>query len=55
MEIELRDLNDERRPSQVFATPTYILDERTIFLGNPTRDELIQKLESARELPYQME
>jgi hypothetical protein len=47
MEIELRDLNDERRPSQVFATPTYILDERTIFLGNPTRNELIQKLESA--------
>lgn len=46
MEIELRDLRDERRPSQVFATPTYVLDGRTIFLGNPTREELIKKLES---------
>ena len=55
MEIELRDLNDERRPSQVFATPTYILDGRTIFLGNPTREELIQKLKSANGLPYQKE
>jgi hypothetical protein len=55
MEIELRDLNDERRPSQVFATPTYILDERTIFLGNPTREELIQKLESAGGFPKQKE
>jgi alkyl hydroperoxide reductase subunit AhpF len=55
MEIELRDLNDERRPSQVFATPTYILDERTIFLGNPTREELIQKLESAGGFPKKKE
>ena len=42
--IELRDLEDERRPSQVFASPTYVLDGRTIFLGNPTREELAQKL-----------
>jgi alkyl hydroperoxide reductase subunit AhpF len=42
--IELRDLEDERRPSQVFATPTYVLDGRTIYLGNPTREELAQKL-----------
>ena len=45
MEIELRDVNDEGRPSQVFATPTYILNGRTIFLGNPTQEELAQKLE----------
>lgn len=42
--IELRDLEDEQRPKQVFATPTYVLDGRTIFLGNPTREELAQKL-----------
>lgn len=51
MEIELRDLADERRPSQVFATPTYILDGRTIFLGNPTREDLIQKLQAAVDSP----
>lgn len=44
IEIELRDLSDERRPSTVFATPTYVLDGRTIFMGNPTRDELKKKL-----------
>lgn len=49
MEIELRDVTDERRPTQVFATPTYILDGQTIFLGNPTREELIQKIESAND------
>jgi hypothetical protein len=44
MEIEVRDVNDQRRPNQVFATPTYILDGRTIYLGNPTQEELAQKL-----------
>jgi glutaredoxin len=47
VDIELRDLTDERKPSSVFATPTYILDGRMIFLGNPTRDELCQKLNNA--------
>jgi hypothetical protein len=46
MEIELRDLSDERRPSQVFATPTYILNGRTIFLGNPTPNELARTLKA---------
>jgi hypothetical protein len=46
--IELRDVSDGRAPSQVFATPTYVLDDRTIFLGNPTREELKNKLEAAR-------
>lgn len=44
MEIELRDVNDSRRPDYVFATPTYILNGRTLFLGNPTLEELSQKL-----------
>ena len=51
VDIELRDLSDERKPSSVFATPTYILDGRTIFLGNPTRDELSQKLNIAQSPP----
>jgi hypothetical protein len=49
--IELRDLSDERKPSSVFATPTYILDGRMIFLGNPTRHELSQKLNIAQSPP----
>jgi len=48
VDIELRDLTDERKPSSVFATPTYILDGRTIFLGNPTPEELGQKLDNAQ-------
>jgi alkyl hydroperoxide reductase subunit AhpF len=47
--IELRDINDECRPSTVFATPTYVLDGRTIFLGNPTREQLQQKLEEVQD------
>lgn len=46
--IELRDISDQRRPSSVFATPTYVLDGHTIFLGNPTREQLQQKLEDAQ-------
>lgn len=45
--IALRDINDQARPSSVFATPTYVLDGRIIFLGNPTREELKDKLSAA--------
>lgn len=45
LEVELRDIQDDGCPSTVFATPTYVLDGRTIYLGNPTREELTQKLE----------
>jgi len=48
IEMELRDIGDERRPRSVFATPTYVLEGRTIFLGNPTREQLRQKLEDAQ-------
>jgi len=47
MEIELRDVCDSRRPDHVFATPTYILNGRTLFLGNPTQEELSQRLRKA--------
>jgi hypothetical protein len=44
VDIELRDLNDQRRPGAVFASPTYVLDGQVIYLGNPTCEELLQKL-----------
>jgi hypothetical protein len=52
--IELRDIGDERRPSCVFATPTYVLDGRTIFLGNPTPEQLLHKLEEAQAVGEQL-
>ena len=46
--IELVDLQSGRRPSQVFAAPTYVLNGRVISLGNPTRKELREKLKVAQ-------
>jgi hypothetical protein len=48
VDFELCGLEDSRRPSAVFATPTYVLDGRVIYMGNPTREELIQKLQEIR-------
>ena len=45
--FELRDLDDNRRPKAVFATPTYVLDGRIISLGNPTESQLSQHLNKA--------
>jgi hypothetical protein len=45
--VELRDLNDSRRPDAVFAAPSYVLDGRIAFLGNPTEGELAARLEVA--------
>jgi hypothetical protein len=42
--IKLRDINNGNVPSKVFATPTYVLDDRVIYMGNPTREELKEKL-----------
>lgn len=39
----------EEKPENVFAVPTYLLNGRVISLGNPTREELYQKLESEKE------
>ena len=47
VEVELVDLNSSRRPSYVFAAPTYVLDGRVIFLGNPHLEELQDKLVTA--------
>jgi len=47
VDVELVDLNSGRRPSYVFAAPTYVLDGKVIFLGNPRWEELRQKLATA--------
>ena len=44
LEIELLDLKHNHKPNYVFATPTYVLDDHIIFLGNPTSEDLKQKL-----------
>ena len=42
--IEVIDLSAVPRPSNVFATPTYVLNGRVISLGNPKREELRKSL-----------
>jgi hypothetical protein len=48
VQIELLNLNGMKRPSTVFAVPTYVLNGRVIFLGNPIRQELHSKLLAAQ-------
>jgi alkyl hydroperoxide reductase subunit AhpF len=42
--MELLDTATISLPDGVFAVPTYVLNGRVISLGNPTRDELCEKL-----------
>ena len=46
--VEVLDAGVTPLPDSVFAIPTYILNGRVIFLGNPTRNELNKKLEKER-------
>ena len=43
--VVLVDMETPGRPSNVFAAPTYVLDGKVISLGNPTRDDLAERLE----------
>jgi len=45
--VELLDIKTSQHPEHVFAVPTYLLNGRIIFLGNPTRQQLSQKLAAA--------
>lgn len=47
--LELIDLCAEgsRNVDDVFSVPTYVLDGRTLSLGNPRPDELFSQLEQA--------
>jgi len=42
--MALLDLNVVPAPPNVFATPTYVLNGRVIYLGNPRRADLQQTL-----------
>lgn len=38
--IQVHDLETSEPPTTVFAVPTYVLDGKVLFMGNPSRDEL---------------
>ena len=42
--FEVLNLDEVEQPENVFAVPTYVLDGRVIFLGNPTPAELERRL-----------
>jgi len=46
LEVRIFDLTrpNIRKPESVFAVPTYILDGTRIWLGNPDKDEFVDKL-----------
>ena len=48
--MKLHDIDQIEPPDVVFATPTYLLNGRVLFLGNPTRAELRRKLNEKREM-----
>lgn len=50
-DVHLRWLDIEQgaqMPEQVFATPTYLLNGRIWFLGNPTPDQVRRSLDELR-------
>ena len=49
IEVELIDITDSRAvvPEAVFATPTYMLDDRIVCLGNPSPEQVMQWVEEA--------
>ncbi len=47
--VQFLDMSTTQQPENVFATPTYRLNGRVISLGNPTREELYQKLLSEQQ------
>lgn len=46
VEFEVRDLEHAQKPETVFATPTYVLDDKVLFLGNPDRNQLAATLDN---------
>ncbi len=49
IQVELREM-DQDKPDDVFAVPTYVLNGRVISLGNPSHEELHQKLAAVQQL-----
>lgn len=46
---EIISLDDPaiEKPDEVFAVPTWVLDGRVIFLGNPWREQMYEKLSAS--------
>ena len=42
--IDLINIQEHDVPEEVFAVPTYLMNGKVVFLGNPTRQQLIEKL-----------
>lgn len=47
--MEVLDITAVASPPEVFAVPTYVLDGRIVFLGNPYRQDLHRLLQRALE------
>ena len=47
VEVRIFDLarSSIKKPPSVFAVPTYLLDGKTVSLGNPNLQELVSKIE----------
>ena len=48
--VNLLNINGNTLPEGVFAVPTYVMNGKIIFLGNPTREQLIDKLSAISHL-----
>jgi alkyl hydroperoxide reductase subunit AhpF len=48
MNIRLHDMTDDELPGNVFAVPTYVLNGRVLYVGNPRPDELKARLATAQ-------
>jgi hypothetical protein len=47
--INLRRFNHCGAPEEVFAVPTYVINGKVAYLGNPSREELIEKLTAVQQ------
>ena len=48
LQVRIINLDDpeSERPASVFAVPTYLLDGELLWLGNPRREDAIEKITS---------
>ena len=46
LEVELFNVDEEEPQDDVFAVPTYMLDEKIVFLGNPSDEQIAELFES---------